>query len=760
MELDVGHILNNFSQNTCAMGWRPAIFRLYNVEDQKKLRSFFEKGLIKSTHDTIFEQITGLIETRLPDRRLSREQLRSLGHEHLGDVPPHEYGSWIFFPWSGRLVHVLPEEEFRELRTSRNRNKITESEQEKLRGLRIGVVGLSVGNATAITLALEEVGGQYRLADFDYLELSNMNRLRTAVHNLGINKACFTAREIFEINPYADVKIFPDGITPSNIDEFLSAEGALDLLFDECDDLQIKILLRERAREAGIPVVMETSDRGMIDIERFDLEPDRPLLHGLVGDLSADGLGDLSTAEKIPIILRMIGSRTQSLRMAASLVDIETSIKTWPQLASAVALGGALTTDVARRIALGEFQGSGRYYVDIDELVSDAADGTVEVSPLEALQVSELAKKIEAPPVRRSVTEASAEQIRTLVEYGAMAPSGGNCQPWHFVWQDKVLEIRHDTERSASFLDFEDTASHLAIGAAAENVDRVAAAMGYWADIQPFPDGADRDCVCRIRLLSDENRGNAEGPEVIAQRATNRRLGPRRVLSEETVSALTTAARSHGGALRLVSRDAELLEIADILAQGDRLRFFSKIMHREMLSEVRWNPLEAEQTRDGIDVATLELSAGDLAGFRLVSSWQVMATAKKLGVGSGLEKPTRNAIAGASAVGLALYPEYCPETFFQGGRVVEAVWLSATAHDVAFQPMTALTYLFLRLRQGQGIGLSQDERYALEGLWERFAALFDFDDDLSPLMLFRIAKVEQPSARSLRRRVDDILTVK
>jgi hypothetical protein len=46
---------------------------------------------------------------------------------------------------------------------------------------------------------------------------------------------------------------------------------------------RLKILLREKARALRLPVLMETSDRGMLDVERFDLEPDRPILYGKVG---------------------------------------------------------------------------------------------------------------------------------------------------------------------------------------------------------------------------------------------------------------------------------------------------------------------------------------------------------------------------------------------------------------------------------------------------------------------------------------------
>ena len=50
----------------------------------------------------------------------------------------------------------------------------------------------------------------------------------------------------------------------------------------KCDSFPIKILSRLKARDYHIPVLMDTSDKGLIDIERFDLEPQRALFHGLL----------------------------------------------------------------------------------------------------------------------------------------------------------------------------------------------------------------------------------------------------------------------------------------------------------------------------------------------------------------------------------------------------------------------------------------------------------------------------------------------
>ena len=126
---------------------------------------------------------------------------------------------------------------------------------------------------------MEGLAGELRLADFDTIELSNLNRLPGTVLDLGVNKAVAAARRIAEIDPYLRVVVVPEGIQPDNLGSFLDG---LDLVIEECDSLDVKLLVREAARDRRIPVVMETSDRGVLDVERFDLEPERPIFHGLL----------------------------------------------------------------------------------------------------------------------------------------------------------------------------------------------------------------------------------------------------------------------------------------------------------------------------------------------------------------------------------------------------------------------------------------------------------------------------------------------
>jgi hypothetical protein len=746
--------------------WRPLLFRLDHSGDRAALEDLLASGAVVEAHDTLLDQLRELASTRAPAERLRGPALDARAHELLAGEAPAEHGTWVFFPWSGQLVHVLPEAAYRELRTSRNRYKITPDEQRLLAGKRLGIIGLSVGQASAVTLALEAVGGHFRLADFDTLALSNMNRLRAPVHALGVNKCVLAARQMFEIDPYLDIELFPEGLSEEAVDAFLAgADGGspLDLLIEECDDLFLKVFARERAKALRIAVMMETNDRGMLDVERFDLEPDRPIFYGLFGDVSAGAIKGLATKDKVPYVLRLFALSSIGARSVASLLEIDQTTSSWPQLASGTMLGGALATDAARRILLGSFRGSGRFFVDLEAIVCDGRDTAIEPpAPLDPRldprrsALAALAPVLDRTPVGEEIT---AGDLRRLVAHAAMAPSGGNMQAWRFVARGAELRCFADPARTGSLLDFDATATMLSIGAAVENLDLAARAMGLRADVQPFADPADPAQVCRVRLsIADPRPAVPPLAAEIARRATNRRLGPRVPLSSPAREALEEAARSAEGRLSILTDPGKMAEVGAILGAADRLRFLSKRMHAELMSELRFTPEEVERTRDGIDLCTLEPSRADYAAFLLTSSWDRVAFLSALGGGGAFEEGAKKSVAAASAIGLLTFPGTGAGSFFQGGRALQRVWLTASALRLALQPMSAMIYLLARLERGQGEGLEEAERRALADLRDRHRALFPLPAGDAEVLLFRVAHADAPSARALRRPVEEILS--
>lgn len=351
--------------------FRPLLLDLSQPADAAALVELRASDRLREVHDRIEDQVEELLRCRTPQDPFGGQPRSRAIADTLGSRP-ESYGRWVWYPWSGRLVHVLPESEFRRVRTDRNRDKITREQQCGLLDRRIGIIGLSVGSSAALTCAMEGIGGAFRLADFDRLGLSNLNRLRSGVHELGLEKSVLCARRMYELDPYLDIEIHRGGITEDNIEDFFSAgeDGrGLELLIEECDTSWVKVAAREHARKRRIPVLMDTNDRGVLDIERFDLEPDRPLFHGRTGDTTAADVRDLDQQAALRLLLDVVDEQRLSPAMTDALTRVGRTLSSWPQLASGVMLGAALVTDTARRILLGEPLLSGRYSIDLEALV-------------------------------------------------------------------------------------------------------------------------------------------------------------------------------------------------------------------------------------------------------------------------------------------------------------------------------------------------------------------------------------------------------
>ncbi|MBR9860539.1 hypothetical protein GYB22_07265 [bacterium] len=330
--------------------YRPELLKPSVPEDRERLKVLRAADNVQVL-DLLEDQITELLLCRNPQK--SAKQLKEENelerYKQKCEEEGKDIGNWVYYPWAERLVHILTEEEFIEVRTNRNREKITREEQAELRKKRVGIVGLSVGRAVALCLATERIAGSFYLADFDSIELSNLNRITGGLQELGQNKSISAARAIAELDPYLEVKCFTEGLTDDNIDQFLDDGRKLDIFVEECDDIYIKIQSRLACRKLGIPVIMETNDRCQIDIERFDLEPNRPIFHGKVTNYT-DIKRDLTMEEKVQFLSQIIDIDAVSEGMKRSMPGFGTQTRSWPQLASEIYLGAGFVSNYIQNI--------------------------------------------------------------------------------------------------------------------------------------------------------------------------------------------------------------------------------------------------------------------------------------------------------------------------------------------------------------------------------------------------------------------------
>jgi len=641
---------------------------------------------------------------------------------------------WVYYPWRRAVVRLLAPRAFSTLRLDRNRNKLTRAEQARQRTLRIGIVGVSAGHSIAHVLAMEGLAGEIRLADFDTIELSNLNRIPASVLDLGVNKAVVAARRIAEIDPYLHVTVVPEGIQPDNLGVFLDG---LDLVIEECDSLDVKMLVREAARQRRIPVIMETSDRGVLDVERFDLEPDRPIFHGLLGDLDSSRLSGLTTEQKGPYVLRMLGPREVTSRGAASLFELGETITGWPQLASEVTLGAVTAAAAVRRLGLEGELPSGRVRFDVEEILSG-------LKPVE-LDMEREANLL--TPLPDDPAPQGHDPIEHIVDAARRAPSGGNAQPWRFEADDEEIRFYLVPERSSSAMDVRHRGSFVAMGASLFNARVAASSLKSLGTIQLFPEGSPSHHIATMRLGSLTDAEISPLNSRVATRSANRRLGTPSTINESTVQVLNRGVEREGARLHFVSDRHQIDELADLLAESDRLRFLIPHVHQEMLGELRWPGRDSIE--DGMDVRTLEMDPSGYAALELLGRSDVMEHLAEWRAGKALGTRTRVMVGSSSALALITVPRADPLWYVRGGSAVERFWLSAEFHDLAVQPVSPV---FLFARGEEDLLNLGGERYLDEmfRLSEKFNGLWDLNEGETMVMVMRVIHAAPPSVRSAR----------
>lgn len=279
--------------------------------------------------------------------------------------------SYVYYPWTGQLLRCVDKQNLFRLRTNRNQNLVTTEEQVKLADFTVGVAGMSVGSGIALALIYSGISRKIKIADHDNLDTSNLNRLRESLLNVGKPKVELVARHIYELDPFSEVELFEEGVDDSNIEKFFT-EPKLDLVIDEIDDFKMKVQLRLQAKRHGVPLVMFTSlgDNILVDIERFDLDKETPIFHGILKDVSEEILTnpDITPQDIQRYSVQLVGQQYIPTRALASVAEMGKTLVGRPQLYSTIAVDGGLGAYIARQILLNNRPESGRYFIKFAEL--------------------------------------------------------------------------------------------------------------------------------------------------------------------------------------------------------------------------------------------------------------------------------------------------------------------------------------------------------------------------------------------------------
>lgn len=256
-----------------------------------------------------------------------------------------------------------------ETTTARNKQLINYDEQVLLKNSTVAFFGLSVGSHAAVTWMMLSRANKIKISDPDTIDASNLNRLRTGWKNIGAFKTDIIKQELIDINP--DIETYDFKSKDETIVNQIITENPLPCcIVDEIDDFKTKILLRKLAKKLKLPLISaaDVGDNVMIDVERYDLNPQPQLFLGKIPNIENLDFSKLTNDEKNKLIINHIGFDLYSEKMIESIYSIKGSIPTWPQLGSTATIAGGIIATLIKKIILNEKVPSGRYLLSIDKL--------------------------------------------------------------------------------------------------------------------------------------------------------------------------------------------------------------------------------------------------------------------------------------------------------------------------------------------------------------------------------------------------------
>ncbi|MEO6573376.1 MAG: hypothetical protein ABIP89_06030 [Polyangiaceae bacterium] len=377
-------------------------------------------------------------------------------------------------------------------------------------------------------------------------------------------------------------------------------------------------------------------------------------------------------------------------------------------------------------------------------------------APIEPTEESKSPPKMPPAPAKSGVVDR--EAIEYIVAHGVTAPSPANVQPWLFDFRAGVLTLRNDPTRAFDMLDNDGMAAKISCGAVLENVTLAARSIGLEPTIDLFPEANDPDLVCRITFAPRAVERHAH-VDWITKRCANRRLPEKHeTIDPATLASLTELAKAAGVRLQF-KEDLESLSAYETLLRFEtRLGFSNKNIFKEFTGTFRWTQDEVKNTRDGLDVWALEAHGPQRAILRALTQRPNVESMREVGAQEFFEKPAIGRMTRSSAICLVTIPSFDGKRVVEAGKVVQRLWLTANAAGLAFQPQTFLPYYFMRVERSQGKGFEEEEIAMLREKRLRFKELFEVGPNDAEVFMFRLGRADPPTARALRRRLDDLLT--
>jgi len=264
-----------------------------------------------------------------------------------------------------------------------------------------------------------------------------------------------------------------------------------------------------------------------------------------------------------------------------------------------------------------------------------------------------------------------ADKLAFLLEYGRLAPSIHNTQPWQFSLQDHTIGVLPDLDRWLPVTDPERRELYLSLGCALENLLTAAEyfRLGFHVAFGDSEQGG--ETFARVQFVEGAPINQVRDPglfHAIVRRRTCRQPFQPRLIPHEELLQLRNARLEGDLQLRFLANLEQKRHLAELVAAADRRLLANPDYRRELAAGLRrgmWR-IPAPLT--------------PLAAFGV----------RHLDIGSRLARRERHLLMGAPVLAVLGSQNDTPTDWIRTGQLFLRLALTATRLGLAIQPMNRL----------------------------------------------------------------------
>ena len=200
-----------------------------------------------------------------------------------------------------------------------------------------------------------------------------------------------------------------------------------------------------------------------------------------------------------------------------------------------------------------------------------------------------------------SVQSNEAAQMKEIVRYATLAPSGHNTQCWRFRIDNRSITILPDLSRRTPVVDPDDHHIYVSLGCAVENLVQAARTFGFMGNVEfnPASDG-----VITVALKRSKAE---ESPlfKAIPGRQCTRTDYDGKSLDSGELRLLEAAGTGNAVVVVLLTEREAMEKVLEYVVQGNTMQINNPAFVSELGSWIRFSDGEAIRTGDGLTARSI-----------------------------------------------------------------------------------------------------------------------------------------------------------